>query len=306
MRFTIYQESRIGQRTSNQDRIAHSYSRDALLMLVADGMGGHAHGELAAQLAVQHIALAFQHEARPMLADPALFLSRAMMGAHNAILDHALDHGLREAPRTTLVACVVQHGAAFWAHAGDSRLYLLRRGHIVTRTRDHSRTQLLVNQGLLRPEEAHEHPGRNRVYSCLGGTHQPQVEHSPRTPLRDGDILALCSDGVWGPLGDDRLVTGLTCGPLAQAVPQLMDQAEQIAGASADNLSAVTMCWHDENNLSPATVNAVSTRTMEMDMFSTRLDTGSAGGSNTDLDEGEIERAIREINEAIRKYDTRR
>lgn len=305
MRFTIYQESRTGRRSNNQDRLAHSYSRDALLMLVADGMGGHDYGEVAAQIAVQRIALAFQYEARPTLADPSLFLSRAITNAHNAILDHALDHGLREAPRTTLVACVVQHGAAFWAHAGDSRLYLLRRGHVVTRTRDHSRTQLLVDQGLLRPEDADKHPGRNRVYSCLGGTHQPQVEHSPRTPLRDGDIIALCSDGVWGPLGDDRLVTGLTTGPLAQAVPQIMDQAEHIAGPSADNLSMVAMCWHDENNLGPATVDAISTRTMEMDMFSTRLDTGGGAGS-AELDEDEIERAIREINETIRKFDQKR
>lgn len=303
MRFTIYQESRVGQRSNNQDRIAHCYSRDALLLAVADGMGGHQHGELAAHVAVQHIALAFQREARPMLADPSLFLSRALTNAHHAILDHTLDRGLAEAPRTTIVACVIQHGAAFWAHAGDSRLYLLRRGHMVTRTRDHSRTQMLVDQGLLRPEDAQHHPGRNRVYSCLGGTHQPQVEHSPRTPLCDGDIIALCSDGVWGPVGDDSLVTGLTNGPLGQAAPQLMDQAEHIAGPSADNLSMVAMCWHDENNLGPATVDAISTRTMEMDMFSTRLGSGSASNGGADLDEDEIERAIREINETIRKFD---
>jgi serine/threonine protein phosphatase PrpC len=149
MRFTIYQESRTGKRASNQDRIAHCYSREALLMLVADGMGGHLHGELAAQIATQYITQAFQREARPRLPDPGLFLSRALTGAHHAILDDALDRLLPEAPRTTLVACVVQDGAAHWAHAGDSRLYLLRRGHIVTRTRDHSRTQLMIDQGLL-------------------------------------------------------------------------------------------------------------------------------------------------------------
>ena len=112
MRFTIYQESRIGQRASNQDRIAHCYSREALLMLVADGMGGHLHGELAAHIAAQHITQAFQREARPRLPDPGLFLSRALVGAHHAILDDALDRLLPEAPRTTLVACVVQDGAA--------------------------------------------------------------------------------------------------------------------------------------------------------------------------------------------------
>ena len=304
MRFTIYQESRTGRRASNQDRIAHCYSREALLMLVADGMGGHLHGELAAHIAAQYITQAFQREARPRLPDPGLFLSRALTGAHHAILDDALDRLLPEAPRTTLVACVVQDGAAHWAHAGDSRLYLLRHGHAVTRTRDHSRTQLMLDQGLLQPEDAHNHPGRNRLYSCLGGNHAPQVEHSPRTPLRDGDVLALCSDGVWGPVGDDSLVTHLSAAPLSQGVPRLLDDAERRAGPNADNLSMVAMCWHDEDNASPASAESVSTRTMELDDFTTRLDMSSMGTvPASDLNEDEIERAIREINATIRKFD---
>jgi len=306
MRFTIYQESRPGKRSNNQDRIAHCYSRDALLMLVADGMGGHLHGEVAAQIAVARIAERFQAEARPLLPDPQLFLSRAVDHAHHAILDHALERQLPEAPRTTLVACVIQRGAAYWAHAGDSRLYLLRRGHLVTRTRDHSRTQLLIDQGLIDAEEAHLHPGRNRIYSCLGGNHNPQVEYSPRTPLRDGDILALCTDGVWGPIDDDGLVVNLTAGVLGQAVPRLMDVAERKAGSTADNLSMVAMCWHDENAMGPATAESISTRTMELDGFESRLElSGTAPGAMTELDEDEIERAIREINAAIQKIDSR-
>jgi serine/threonine protein phosphatase PrpC len=270
-------------------------------------MGGHLHGDLAAHLAAQHITQAFQREARPRLPDPGLFLSRALTGAHHAILDDALDRLLPEAPRTTLVACVVQDGAAYWAHAGDSRLYLLRRGHVLVRTRDHSRTQLLVDQGLLQPDEALTHPGRNRLYSCLGGNHAPQVEHSPRTPLRDGDILALCSDGVWGPAGDDSLVIHLTATPLGRGVPRLLDDAERRAGQNADNLSMVAMCWHDEGSTSPASAESISTRTMELDDFTTRLDTSSMGaGPVNDLDEDEIERAIREINDTIRKFDQKK
>ncbi|MCK6408227.1 MAG: serine/threonine-protein phosphatase [Thauera sp.] len=306
MRFTIYQESRIGKRRSNQDRIAHCYSRDALLMIVADGMGGHLHGEVAAQIAVQRVAEQFQREARPTLPDPQLFLSRALDSAHHAILDDALDRQLPEAPRTTVVACVVQRGAAFWAHAGDSRLYLLRRGHLVTRTRDHSRTQLMIDQGMLLPEDAQHHPGRNRIYSCLGGNYTPQVEYSPRTPLHDGDLLALCSDGVWGATDDDGLVVNLTAGVLSQAVPRVMDLAEHNAGQSADNLSMVAMCWHDEHAVGPASAESISTRTMDLDDFESRLDlSGTGSGASGDLDEDEIERAIREINAAINKFDTR-
>lgn len=302
MRFTIYQESRIGRRSTNQDRIAYCYSREALLMLVADGMGGHQHGELAAHIAAQYITRAFQHSAQPALRDPALFLSRALAGAHRAILGHALERGLADTPRTTIVACVVQDGSAYWAHAGDSRLYLLRRGRILAQTRDHSRVQLLVDQGLIRREEAARHPERNRIYSCLGGHHAPQIDYSSRTVLQDGDLLALCSDGLWGPLGDEGMLAGLAGQAPGQLVPPLMDHAEQRAGDSADNLSIVAMCWHDD--LGGSVPDSVSTQTMPLNDFTTRLDSPERGaGSGIELDDDEIERAIREINATIHKFD---
>lgn len=302
MRFTIYQESRIGRRSANQDRIAHCYSRDALLMLVADGMGGHQHGELAAHITAQYITRAFQHSAQPALRDPALFLSRALTGAHRAILDHAVARQLTETPRTTIVTCVVQDGSAYWAHAGDSRLYLLRRGCILAQTRDHSRVQLLVDQGLIRPEEASHHPERNRIYSCLGGHHAPQIDYSPRTLLQDGDLIVLCSDGLWGPLGDDAMLVGLAGQAPGETVPPLMDQAERHAGDSADNLSVVAMCWHDD--LGAALPDSISTQTMPLHDFTTRLHGAGRGAPASGvLDEDEIERAIREINATIHKFD---
>ena len=288
MRFTIYQESRTGRRSANQDRIAYCYSRDALLMLVADGMGGHQHGELAAHIAAQYITHSFQRDAHPALPDPLHFLSRALSGAHHAILDDSFDRNLAEAPRTTIVACVVQNGTAWWAHAGDSRLYLLRRGRILQQTRDHSRVQLLLEQGIIGPAEAAAHPGRNRIYSCLGGTHAPQIDYSEPCALKDGDLIALSSYGVWGPLDDDDIVLGL------QGIPP----------DKADNLSLVAMCWHDD--IGAAQPDAISTRTMALDDFATEMELSSRGsGRLVDLDEDEIERAIREINAAIHKFDKR-
>lgn len=87
MKFTIYQASLQGGRDNNEDRIAYCYSRDALLMVVADGMGGHYFGEVAAQIAVQTLTESFQREARPEIADPFRFLQRAMTNAHYATLD---------------------------------------------------------------------------------------------------------------------------------------------------------------------------------------------------------------------------
>ena len=305
MKFTIFQESRIGKRKSNQDRNAYCYSRDALLMVIADGMGGHLHGEIAAQIAVQFVVQAFQRSARPTLGDPVFFLSRALTNAHNAILDYAFDKQLEEAPRTTIVACVVQDGFAHWAHAGDSRLYLVRHGRIATRTRDHSRVQLMMDQGLIDANEAAHHPGRNRIYSCLGGNHPPQIEFSKRFQLRDGDVVLMCTDGAWGPFDDHALCDHFHDRDVINDVPRLLDRAEQLAGNTCDNLSAIAMCWQDEFGPDSSLADSVSTQTLALDGFTTRLDTFErtrSQGKDFDLTDDEIERAIAEINAAIHKF----
>ncbi len=305
MKFTIFQESRIGRRRNNQDRVAYSYSREALLMIVADGMGGHLHGEVAAQIAVQFVAQAFQREARPSLPDPVLFLSRALSNAHHAILDYAFDKSLEDAPRTTVVACIIQDSQAYWAHAGDSRLYVLRGKEIASRTKDHSRVQLMMDQGLLDAEGAAKHPSRNRIYSCLGGSHSPQIEFSKRTPLYQGDVIAICSDGVWGPLDDSLVIAQLSRGLVMDTVPRIMDLAEQRAGPTCDNLSLIALNW--EENYAENMPGSVSTKTMELGAFTTQMEgflrtRPTAGGGHEDLSDDEIERAIREINQAIQKF----
>ncbi len=305
MKFTIFQESRIGRRRNNQDRVAYSYSREALLMIVADGMGGHLHGEVAAQIAVQFVAHAFQREARPALPDPVLFLSRALSNAHHAILDYAFDKALEDAPRTTVVACIIQDSQAYWAHAGDSRLYLLRGGEIAARTKDHSRVQLMMDQGLLDAEGAAKHPSRNRIYSCLGGSHSPQIEFSKRTPLYQGDVIAICSDGVWGPLDDPTMIVGMSRGVVMQTVPRLMDLAEERGGPTCDNLSLIAINW--EESYAEDAPGTVSTKTMELGAFTTQMEgflrtRPAPGTGHEDLSDDEIERAIREINSAIQKY----
>ncbi|MDR3088049.1 MAG: serine/threonine-protein phosphatase [Azoarcus sp.] len=310
MKFTIFQESRIGRRKTNQDRIAHCYSRDSLLMVLADGMGGHLHGEVAAHIAVQYLTHVFQREAQPLLMDPAMFLSRELSLAHHAILDYSHEKGLREAPRTTIVACVVQGAHAYWAHAGDSRLYMLRKGRVFIQTHDHSRVQLMMDQGLLDVRSAATHPNRNRVYSCLGGTHLPQIEFSRRTPLQHGDVLALCTDGVWGPLGNEGVLRGLGKETPMLAVPKLLTEAEAIAGPTCDNLSVIAMVWReggsdeDEGGCGGDSSDVISTQTMELSDFTTRMDSfqhARPASSDTYLSDDEIENAIQEINAAIQK-----
>ena len=302
MKFSIYQESRQGKRSNNEDRIAYCYSRDALLMVVADGMGGHFYGEVASQIAVQYLTNAFQRDAQPALGDPFLFLHRGLTNAHHAILDFCNEHKLKDSPRTTCVACVIQNNIAYWAHVGDSRLFHMRRGRIVAQTRDHSRVRLLLDQGLITEAQAANHPEKNKVYSCLGGTQLPEMEFSRKTPLESGDVLVLCTDGLWGVIEGQRIADSLAQANLVDAIPVLMNQAEIESGPHGDNLSVVAVRWDDTYVL--PTENSVSTHTMAFDEVATKLDEfGRKRGHKADLSDDEIEKAISEIRTAIQKFN---
>jgi len=305
MRFTIYQESRIGGRANNEDRTTYCYSRDALLMVVADGMGGHHYGEIAAQIAVQTLADSFQREARPQLADPFRFLQKGMTNAHHAILDYTTRHALRDTPRTTCVACVIQDNIAYWAHAGDSRLFLMRDGKVIAQTKDHSRIRLLVEEGMITEAQAAFHPDRNKIYSCLGSPTPPEIEFSRKTPLDHGDILLLCSDGLWGKMSGDMMAVATKGANLLQVVPMILNQAEIKGGQHGDNLSVVAVRWED--TYVEEASSAISTQTMTQDEVTTRLEEfGRNPAYKSELSEDEIENAIEEIRAAIDKYNPKK
>ena len=297
MKFSIYQESRQGRRKNNEDRVGYSYSRDALLMVVADGMGGHLQGEVASHIAVQFLIEAFRGSAKPRVADPPRFIEDGMTRAHHAILDYARARQLPDTPRTTCVACLVQDATAYWAHAGDSRLYHLREGRIRARTLDHSRVQQLVDQGLIREEAAHLHPERNRILNCLGSFTEPLVDHAPAILLHSGDTLLLCTDGLWGPLSNNTILQEFARADLMTAVPELLNAAEARAGRECDNLSAVAMTWAENESTVP---HQISTGTLPADMITTRMEVFGHSGQ-ADLTDEEIEREIAEIRDAIRR-----
>lgn len=246
MKFSIFQDSRIGGRPNNEDRLGYRHTAAALLMVIADGMGGHGHGEVAAEAAVRSIVAAFERAARPRLADVSAFLADALNGAHAAIHTQCGLRRLAGSPRTTCTVCVVQDSVAAWAHAGDSRLYVLRRGQVLARTRDHSRARVLIDEGLLTEADARGHPARNLLTACLGGEQPPRVELSRRTPLMRGDVVALCSDGVWSALPDDAAFAALSTDDALRAAPGLLDRAAALAGPGGDNLSLIVLAWADD------------------------------------------------------------
>ena len=296
MKFTIYQSSRQGGRVYNQDRIAYSYSKEALLAVVADGMGGHRHGEVAAQLAVTSLADAFERQALPRLQDPSAFLREHLSQVHDAIGNFARANALIEAPRTTIVAAVLQRNKLYCAHAGDSRLYHFRQGTLLHRTEDHSVVQMLYRRGQIAAEDMQRHPDRNKIYNCLGGEKAPVIEIGEPRQLRDGDTLLLCSDGMWAAIDDTRLAAALHAAPMTESLPRLLDVAAALNGPNGDNLSAIGLQWGDD-------AFGVSTLDMPLDAATTILNpvASQSPEAKHDLSDDDIERAIAEIQAALRK-----
>jgi PPM family protein phosphatase len=298
MRFTIFQDSRVGDREGNEDRVGYSYSRDVLLMTVADGMGGHLGGEVAAEIAVAEVTRRFQQEARNKLKKPFDFLVSAIQSAHRAIVSHAVEQNLLECPRTTIVACIVQNGSAYWAHAGDSRLYLLRRGEVAARTQDHSRVQMMIDSGEITAEAAARHPERNKIFSCLGGVVPPQIASGREFPLETGDTILLASDGFWGQIPGNMVGTMLRKQPVVELMPGLLEEAQRRARGESDNISVIAMTWESQDD-----PNVADTQQMDTGFTSSSNTTQQIGVDEVseDVTDEDIEKAINEIQNAIRR-----
>lgn len=302
MRFSIFQDSKTGGRKTNQDRMGYCYTRDALLMIVADGMGGHVQGEIAAQITLQTVGNAFQRQAIPALRHPLRFFQESFEEAHNEILRYRALHNLPDSPRTTVVACIVQHDHAWWAHAGDSRLYWLRGGAIMGQTRDHSRVQSLLDRQLITPNEARLHPDRNKLYNCLGSPERPRIELSEKAKLMPGDTLLLCSDGLWSVVPEATIASAFARHTVMRAVPDLIEMALKRGGPTSDNVTALAMTWEGGHPVAPA--HDVSTLAMPVGSVTSTIIQADPGLPLPEVDvlsDDEIEKAIREIRESIRK-----
>ena len=302
MKYVVYQASRRGGRRSNEDRVAYAYTSDALFMVLADGMGGHHQGEVAAQLLVQTLTNHFQTHARPILPDIASFLLDGIYAAHDAINEYALQQRMPDPPRTTCVACVVQRGVACWAHVGDSRLYHFDRHSFLRRTHDQSAVQQLVDEGLLDEEQMHLHPERNKLYNSVGGYSLPDIEISELVTLQDGDVLMLCSDGLWSELVAREMGSTLRAYPLERAVRHMLDHAEFRGGPYCDNLSIVAMRYGEERF---DTGDLVLGDDLGLDGFTTEL-RRLGDPRPAPLLDSEIERAVAEIQSTLNAYEMRR
>ncbi|MEY3263721.1 MAG: hypothetical protein RL717_1198 [Pseudomonadota bacterium] len=296
MRFSIYQDSQIGARASNQDRVGYCFTRDALLLLLADGMGGHLQGEVAATLALQAMGALFQERAKLAVEDPGRLLDDLIFTAHHELHRYRAVNRLSETPRTTIVVCLIQHGRAYWTHCGDSRLYWLRSGQILARTRDHSHIERLIEQGRVSPAARMTHPDRNKLYNCLGAPTLPRVDRAAPVWLKPGDQLLLCTDGLWGSIPDHQLAYRLCTGELEQAVPELVQAATIAGGKTGDNVTALAMTWLGEEHSEQAHASSLLTTSLPMGSVVTSIQ----AARHADLDDETPEQSgTREIDRAL-------
>jgi serine/threonine protein phosphatase PrpC len=292
MKFSVFQLSRIGGRGKNEDRMGYCYTRESGLFVLADGMGGHPEGEVASQLALETVSALYQRQARPIIQDPAEFLARALMAAHQQIVRYATTKGMLDTPRTTLVAAILQGTEATWVHCGDSRLYVVRDGQLLMRTRDHSYLEQ-QNAGIIK----FDHVNRNILFTCLGSPIKPVFDKAS-VSLVLGDKLLLCSDGLWGTLSDEEIVQRLAAKRVSQAVPELVESALRAGGERCDNVTVLAMEWETPDVFAVTQNMAIDTLAGD---FASTIQSSHSDSMADDLDEKMIERSIAEINEAIRR-----
>jgi len=247
MKYSITQQSVIGTRSSNQDRAGFAERDNSVLMVLADGLGGYAGGELAAETFVSNILSAYEKIKASFIADPIAFIVLSIAHSHSMINRRAKQHGIKAGdPRTTGVVCLVQDGFAYWGHVGDSRLYHFRDRKVMTRTEDHSTSEQMRAAGGISEEDMRLPELQGQLLRCAGGPKRPVVTLGAETPLETGDILLLCSDGVWRALPIADISRHLHEDKLELGLDDLLRRGERNARKDCDNMSAIVLRWEGE------------------------------------------------------------
>ena len=201
------------------------------LLVLADGMGGHEGGALAAQAVVD---TAYRCNRDGSIGAPADLLATIVIEAHERIVRIGEERGI--APHSTCVLLHLDECSANWAHVGDSRLYRFNRGCLIARTIDHSVVEIMRLQGRITEQEMKTHPDQNRLHEALGGGKLPEVEMGC-APLSGDDGFLLASDGLWENVDDEDLEEVFYAEDLGHALKALVVMAKGRGGTMCDNIS---------------------------------------------------------------------
>ena len=243
----------IGDREEQQDRLLIIQSKKepgVILLIVADGMGGHTGGAMAAQQVMstaQQIFANFHSGADT----PKKLLTSIIHESHLII---TLSSYTSEAePHSTVVAMLLQKERADWAYVGDSRLYHYRGQKLVQRTRDHSYVEQLFREGKIKEEDMEKHPNKNILVHCLGAANPPLIDFGAAEKLEADDTFVLCSDGLWAYFSDYELGSILASCPPRVASEQLISMARAQGNGRGDNISLaiVKLTYFEEEKPKP-------------------------------------------------------
>jgi serine/threonine protein phosphatase PrpC len=178
--------------------------------------------------------------------DPQGFLYTALARAHDEVVALGSDVAVDFRPRATCAICLVQEGGAYWAHIGDSRIYHVRDGQVLARSRDHSHVEVLIQEGAITEEEAQDHPMRNFVECCIGGDAPvPDMSITNKKTLQPGDVLLACTDGLWSGLSDEDMAEIGTPGDenLRRNLKALSIKALNVNSPYSDNTTGIALRW---------------------------------------------------------------
>lgn len=308
MKYQLAHYSLCGARAANEDRVGTSERSNAVLMVVADGLGGHSGGELAAQTLVETVLRIFQNVKQRSIEDPSAFLALTILQAHKAVAARGKMHVPPLQARTTCVLCLVQNGYAYWAHVGDSRLYHFRQHKLLTRTEDHTAIEQLRRDGLISEAEMSTHPRKSFLMQSIGGGSTPTVTLGGQTRLFTGDLLVLCSDGLWEAFNADEIGANLNRPRLDEALEDMLAAAEKKMGDTCDNLSAVGLRWEDRATTTLPLQENGAHQVGRLDLWKSAASktAARAAPANTAAATGpttSIERRIQELEEYLQRFE---
>lgn len=226
-------------RAGNEDSLYAEADQERGLFIVADGMGGHAAGEVASEMAVQIVSQELLSVRNPTDPQAAAQMIQAIQVANRRIWERTITEAEKHGMGTTASALLVGHGHYLIGHVGDSRIYRLREGRLEQLTKDHSYVQEQVDAGFLTPDQARVHPYSNVITRCIGANER--VEPDLYTgELKPGDIFLIASDGLTGMLEDTHLLRYLGAATTpGRKVDGMISEANRRGGL--DNITAIVI-----------------------------------------------------------------
>lgn len=238
MKFTSYQTTHIGKRDSNQDRYAYVEEAQWACYVVADGLGGHYKGEIAAGSVCESIVKAAPLFAESILVDPIKGMTQFLNSAIKQAQVSVVAKYNKVDTQTTLAVAWMNKKNLVTAHIGDSRVYLLNKESVLWRTPDHTQVQVLFEKGLISEEDIPNHPQQNQLLNAINMSDVPDPDIFVHPLIEKDETVILCTDGFWGLCSaQDLIAIARSNGALAKKVGSLIEQYIALDTEECDNIT---------------------------------------------------------------------